>query len=424
MERGLGRRAGDLRRRRLLLRRGGVPRDVAANGATQARVLMNRLHAGQYDGIAQADGQAPLGPQGADQPEVAVTEYGRGWVTSETDQTHDIVRPPLAANAAPTTSARVDSQVNQAPPDAVPGAAGTISTLIAWQQNPGQQRPAGDPPPLRPRRLRPRARAGPVLPHAGPDRCRRRPGRRRRSVRRRGGRLGPGTAGARGDRGRPAVPGPGLVRAAVLVPLRRQRQPDPVLVGGLRAVGLPAVHASASTASRSPAPTPPRSAARCRSANGRHTWQVTAVNQAGLSTVAKVGTVFVDTVRRGCRSSSAVPAPWGRPSGSPSSVNDAPGAAAQEPSLGDPDGPGQVGRRRQADHPQRQGQPRLQAPARLHGHGDRQGPGRQQDGGHPQAQDRRGRGRPERQGQVQVQGQRQGSRPTRSIALPSSRLRA
>jgi hypothetical protein len=41
------------------------------------------------------------------------------------------------------------------------------------------------------------------------------------------------------------------------------------------------------TAIRSPAPV----------ANGPHTWQVTAVNQAGLSTVAAPATVFVDTIR-------------------------------------------------------------------------------------------------------------------------------
>jgi hypothetical protein len=41
------------------------------------------------------------------------------------------------------------------------------------------------------------------------------------------------------------------------------------------------------TAIRSPVPV----------ANGPHTWQVTAVNQAGLSTVAAPATVFVDTIR-------------------------------------------------------------------------------------------------------------------------------
>ena len=62
-----------------------------ANGtARQSRVLMNHLHAGQYDGIFQADGVQTGGPEGADQSQTAVTEFGAGWVTSERDQSHQL----------------------------------------------------------------------------------------------------------------------------------------------------------------------------------------------------------------------------------------------------------------------------------------------------------------------------------------------
>ena len=55
---------------------------------------------------------------------------------------------------------------------------------------------------------------------------------------------------------------------------------------GVRVDGVQ-VASTGATSIRSPLPL----------ANGRHSWQVTAVNKAGLSTVAKVGTVFVDTVK-------------------------------------------------------------------------------------------------------------------------------
>ena len=268
----------------------------AANGVTQERVLMNREQAGQYDGIAQVDGQAPMGPQGADQPEVAATEYGRGWVTSETDQTHDILGAPLAANATPTTSARVNSQVIQAPPDAVPGVAGTISTMIAWQQNPG----SSGPPEIRLRYAPDGSDLDPEQVLSSPT-------------------LGPTDADdglavsgdLSGDTAASWVQGPPGSRAIVaaqlfqapgsFVPLYSFRYADganPILSWSpaselwssplyiVRVDGVQ-VATTGATSIRTPLPV----------SNGRHTWQVTAVNKAGLSTVAKVGTVFVDTVK-------------------------------------------------------------------------------------------------------------------------------
>ena len=49
---------------------------------------------------------------------------------------------PLATNEQPSLSEQINSQVDVTPPDAVPAVAGTISTLIAWQQEPGSTGPA------------------------------------------------------------------------------------------------------------------------------------------------------------------------------------------------------------------------------------------------------------------------------------------
>jgi hypothetical protein len=267
-----------------------------AGGTTQERVLMNREQAGQYDGIAQVDGQAPLGPQGATQPQVALTEYGRGWVTAETDQSHDIVGSPLAANAAPTTTTRINSQVLQSQPDAVPGVAGTISTMVAWQQNPGslgqpeiRLRYAPDGSDLDPEQIISSPALGPTDADAG------------LAV---GGDLSGDTAASwvQGTPGALAIVAGQLFQApGSFVPLSSFRYADsanPILswspaselwgspLYGVRIDGVQ-VATTGATSIRSP----------LALSNGRHSWQVTAVNKAGLSTVAKVGTVFVDTVK-------------------------------------------------------------------------------------------------------------------------------
>ena len=117
--------------------------EALTNGsATQSRVLMNRLHGAAYDGVASADGAAPGGPEGADQPQAAVTEYGSGFVTSETNQTHALYTTTLGGGESRGQTERVDSLPNSSAPDAVPASAGLISTLIAWQQTPGIAGPA------------------------------------------------------------------------------------------------------------------------------------------------------------------------------------------------------------------------------------------------------------------------------------------
>ncbi|HSC04636.1 MAG TPA: hypothetical protein VLC49_15000, partial [Solirubrobacteraceae bacterium] len=55
---------------------------VSCPGVQQARVLVNRLRGSQFDGAVPADGLA-AGGESAGDPQVVMTEYGQGFVTSE-----------------------------------------------------------------------------------------------------------------------------------------------------------------------------------------------------------------------------------------------------------------------------------------------------------------------------------------------------
>ena len=135
-------------------------------------------------------------------------------------------------------------------------------------------------------------------------------------------------------------------------------------------VKLDGVLVAQSTATAVTVPTPVR--------QGRHVWQVTAVNRAGVATVARSATVFVDSLP---------PIVSVRVSGqrhplSPLRVyvrahDTRPGLGRGQVS-GAEHRPGQVGRRLQPVRPLRLG-PRLPAARHLSAHRDRQGPGRQSD---------------------------------------------
>jgi hypothetical protein len=267
-----------------------------ANGtARQSRVLMNHLHAGQYDGIFQADGLQTGGPEGADQPQTAVTEFGAGWVTSETDQSHQLVATVLGTNAGAQSIERIDSSSNASAPDAVPATAGVTSTLIAWQQTPGISGPAEI-----------RVRYAPDGSDLGPEQV-----------------VSSSTFGATsaasglaaggdvaGDAAIAWIQGTGADTRLVTgqlyqtpgdfvpaVAFRYATTANPVLAWSTSAEswGAPQyaveldgalIDQTYGSAIRTPAPVP----------DGRHTWAVTATNQAGLTTAARAATVFVDTV--------------------------------------------------------------------------------------------------------------------------------
>jgi hypothetical protein len=270
--------------------------EVISNGtAEQSRVLMRRLHGSQYDNVFEVDGEVTGGPEGANQAAAAVTEYGAGFVTSEHDQSHELYANTLGSNEFPGTTTRVDSLPNSTAADAVPATAGLFSTLIAWQQNPGTTGPAEI-----------RVRYAPNGTDLGPEQV-----------------ISSPTLGATdADNGLAAggdvagdvaiawVQGTGAETQIVagqlfqapgsFVPeqsFRYAANATPVLSWSpaselwgapqyvVKLDGVP-IEETPSTAIRTPVAV----------ANGPHTWQVTAVNRAGLSTAARSATVFVDTV--------------------------------------------------------------------------------------------------------------------------------
>ena len=121
-----------------------------------------------------------------------MTEYGQGFVTSESTTSNGVVRDGAGQQRRARRRAPDQQPRRPSPPDPVPAVAGLFSDLVAWQQNPGTAGPAE----IRVR-YEPRASTlGPELvvssPAPGRDRRRARAGGRRRCRRRRGGRLGPG----------------------------------------------------------------------------------------------------------------------------------------------------------------------------------------------------------------------------------------
>ncbi len=110
---------------------------VTCGGRQQSRVFMNRLHASIYDGVTEPDGLSGAPADGADDPQLAVGEYGAGWVTSERTVSHAVFAGQLGNNGSLDAIAQINSLGNAAAPYPVPAFAGLYSTLIAWQQAPG-----------------------------------------------------------------------------------------------------------------------------------------------------------------------------------------------------------------------------------------------------------------------------------------------
>ncbi|MGH2894533.1 MAG: hypothetical protein ACRDPM_14905 [Solirubrobacteraceae bacterium] len=270
--------------------------ESSTNGsATQSRVMTNRLHGSSYDGASAADGATTGGTEGADQPQVAVTEYGTGFVTSETDQSHLLYATPLGGAETRGQTVRVDSLPNSAPPDAAPSNAGLISNFIAWQQSPGVSGPAEI-----------RLRYAPDGADLGPEEVVSNPALGATDADH--GLVAAGDVA--GDAAVAWVQGSGASTSIVtaqlfkapggFVPSNRFRYavtPSPLLFWSTSSElwGAPTyslridgtqVGQTAATQMVPPAPL----------ANGRHTYQLSATNLAGLTNTAPAATVFVDTV--------------------------------------------------------------------------------------------------------------------------------
>ena len=96
----------------------------------------------RFDGVSGADGLTTPGGEGASNPAVAVAEYGAGLITAAGDTSHNLFATALGSNDQPGGSSQVNSLAQVSAPDAVPATAGTVSTLIAWQQDSGAGAPA------------------------------------------------------------------------------------------------------------------------------------------------------------------------------------------------------------------------------------------------------------------------------------------
>lgn len=268
----------------------------SSGSGRQSRVLFNRLHGSQYDGLQQADGLQPGAPEGADQPETSDTEYGRGWVVSERDQSHQLYATSLSTNDAFGSTLRVDSLVNGAQPDAVSSNAGLTSTYIVWQQTPGAAGTAEI-----------RLRYAPTGGDLGPEQVISSPALGATNADQ--GLLAAGDVG--GDAAAAWVQGTGATTRIIAAQLyqppggfaptqsfsySRTAQPALTWLPSAELWGGPTyvvkvdgavVGQTTATAFVPPAPL----------TDGRRVYQVTAVNAAGLATPARAATVFVDTVK-------------------------------------------------------------------------------------------------------------------------------
>lgn len=106
-------------------------------GDQRSRVLMNRLQGSKYDGIVQPDGLSGDTTESADDPQMAVTEYGEGWVTSVRTGSENVFAGWMGDNGAYIGTQEVNSLGNVAAPYPAPAVAGLNATYIAWQQEPG-----------------------------------------------------------------------------------------------------------------------------------------------------------------------------------------------------------------------------------------------------------------------------------------------
>lgn len=266
--------------------------EVVSCGATQqTRVLVNRLRGSQYDGPTAAD----AGGGQADDPQVAMTEYGAGFVTADQENTGGVIAMTLGNNGAYGTPQQINSFASGSSSYPVPGTAGLFSDLIVWQQDPGATGPAD----IR-LRYEPRASSlGPETvvssPAGGPA-----DGARGLAA---AGDVGGDAAAAwvQGTSGASEIvvdqlyEPPGSVSPAKSLTYARSHNPlltwSPaagrwgpdeytVRVDGVQ------VGQTTSTSLRVPVAL----------SDGPHSWQVTAVNPAGVTGASGVARVFVDTV--------------------------------------------------------------------------------------------------------------------------------
>ena len=268
---------------------------VSCSGVDQSRVLVNRLRGSEYDGFVPADGLSTPGADSGEDPDVAMTEYGQGFVTAAGQQTNAVMAMELGNNGAYGPVLQVNSLAATAPSYPVPGIAGLFSTLVAWQQTPGATGPSEI-----------RVRYEPRASTLGPEQVLSSPAEGATNAA-----LGLAAGGdAGGDAAVAWVQGSGAGTQIVVDQLYQPpgaatvskttsytRSAQPVL-SWTPATGRWGPITYTVTLDGAQIGQTQGSSLRVPAAlrNGSNTWFVTASNPAGLTAGSKVGRIFVDTV--------------------------------------------------------------------------------------------------------------------------------
>lgn len=107
-------------------------REIFQNGTSPvSRVLMNPLVASAFQG------SMPLTAAAADDPGIAMMQYGNGFVTTELEGSNQVWADILGQNGAPGPLQQIDSLPNASAPYPTAAIAGDYTGLIAWQHDPG-----------------------------------------------------------------------------------------------------------------------------------------------------------------------------------------------------------------------------------------------------------------------------------------------
>lgn len=116
-----------------------VFQETLTNGLQQqARVLARPLLVSAYGAVRQADGLTTPGAENADDPTIAIGEFSHGLATAETDTSNEVFATLVGNAGIPYQVVRVDSLANASAPDPVTAVTDYYSGLIAWQHDPGQ----------------------------------------------------------------------------------------------------------------------------------------------------------------------------------------------------------------------------------------------------------------------------------------------
>ncbi len=112
--------------------------EALTNGtAQQSRVLVRALNVESYGPVSGADGLTTPGAEGAQEPQIATGEYNSGFVTSARETSNQVFVTQLGNGGLPGSTIRLDSLANASAPDAVPAITDYYSGLIVWQHDPG-----------------------------------------------------------------------------------------------------------------------------------------------------------------------------------------------------------------------------------------------------------------------------------------------